>query len=148
VYFDKFGNHYLHAHKHKDTGKLYHRIKDQNVTTIKEVNGKSVQKKEHIYEVNPDHELIRQLSAVEVLATPIADAPQFADKEASLIYEKQAQDSAKLRAELEELKKNQSNIEELKAEVERLKQEKEVMEQMVSESQKDSNQANTSKKSK
>jgi hypothetical protein len=144
VYFDKFGNHFLQAHAHTITGVLYHKIKDQTVTVTKDVNGKSAQKKEKVYEAHPDHELVDTLSASDVLKYPIDAAPEFQDRDAAKIYEDQAQESAKLRAELEELKnksaettaksnEDEATLEQLKAELAKANEEKEAYAQMLAE---------------
>ena len=113
VYFDKFGKHHLRAivfnhpqiSGHKDNGKIYHQIKDlsgsRTTTNSQGIASTSVA---HVYEANPDYELVGSLTALEVLQHPIADAPEFADANTSAVFEKQAQEFAKVKAELDELK--------------------------------------------
>ncbi len=135
VYFDKFGNHFLNAFPHKDTGTLYHTIRDFGQ---KEVSGGN-EKKVRVYEVNPDHELVDTLSADEVLLTPIEDAPVFQDKTSSEIFEKQSQEFAKLKAENDDLKKSIADlaeVEQLKADLAKANEEKELLSQLLEEKDK------------
>ncbi len=130
VYFDKFGNHFFNAFPHKHTGVLYHTIKDFGQ---KEVSG-GTEKRVRVYEVDPNHELVETLSADEVLLTPIEDAPVFHDKDSTKIFEEQAKEFAKLKAENEDLKKSISDsaeMDQLKADLAKANEEKDLLAQMV-----------------
>lgn len=103
VHFDKFGNHFFNAHIDEKTGKKFHRILDLSGKEVVVKNGVPVQVDVRRYEANPDHEIVKTLSSKEVLATPIEkEAPKFDNKEAAAIYEQQAQEIAKLKAQLED----------------------------------------------
>jgi hypothetical protein len=141
IYFDKEGNHFLSVHKHKGTGKLYHRIKDlTGKRTEANEKGQATSKDVHIYEVNEDHEIVDTLSREEVLSTPIADVVTFKDKDTQAIFEKQAQELDALRKQLSETTKSKPNskanaeVEALKAEMAKLKEENETYQQMLEES--------------
>ncbi len=115
VYFDKFGKHHFRAivfnhpqeKGHKDNGKIYHQIKDLSGSKTSTNNqGIASTNVVHVYEANPDYELVESLPALEVLQTPVADSPEFADANTAAVFEKQAQEFAKVKAELDELKAN------------------------------------------
>jgi hypothetical protein len=140
VYFDREGNHFFSAHKHKDTGKLYHRIKDlTGKRTEANSQGIATSKTVHIYEANEAHELVDTLSRDEVFSTPIADVVNFKDKESQSVYERQAIELDELKKQLAEVSKAKpsdsanSEVEALKAEMAKLKEENETYQQMLDE---------------
>jgi hypothetical protein len=141
VYFDREGNHFLSVHKHKDTGKLYHRIKDlTGKRTEANAQGVATSKDVRIYEANEAHEIVDILSRGDVFSTPIADVVNFKDKESQSVFERQAQELDELKKQLAEISKSKvspkanAEAEAMKAEIAKLKEENETYQQMLDES--------------
>ncbi len=138
VHFDKFGNHHFHAHKHEKTGDLYTKIKSHTQTVAGvDANNRPYTKKEKVYEASPNDVIVKTMTSTEVLATPVENDPVFSDADTKAIYEKQASENAKLRAELEDLKNanpaspDTSELDALKAELEQAKKDKAELEDLI-----------------